>query len=78
MWCALVGLSVSHAVVQIVERAERKRECESVSEQRAEVTSLHFLRGSGFLRELQAARQHQSCFKWTGRAVRKVCELARA
>ena len=58
-------------------RAVRKRERESVQGERGESASLHFLRCSGFLRKLQAAKQHQGCSRRTGRVVLKVCELER-
>ena len=48
------------------------REWESVQGERArgESASLYFLRGSGFLRKLQAAKQHQGCTRRAGLAAR--------
>ena len=58
-------------------RAERKQECESAKHERVKLAFINFLRCSGFLGELQGARQQQSCIKKTGLAARKVRELAR-
>ena len=58
-------------------RAESKRECGSAKCERVELAFINFLRCSGFLGELQGARQQQSCIKKTGLAARKVRELAR-
>ena len=59
-------------------RAERKQECESANGERDELASVDFLRCSGFLGELQGARQQQSCVKRTGLAARKVTAFTRA